>query len=67
MNAELPNELIELLEHIVRQGTDFSTNKNLPNLLILTAIKAGKEKVMDYVNRLDNFDLTARKLHALPW
>ncbi|KAG1708834.1 hypothetical protein DVH05_022455 [Phytophthora capsici] len=56
MNAELPNELIELLERIVLQGTDFSTNKNLQNLLILTAIKAGKEKVMDYVNRLDNFD-----------
>ncbi|KAF1331725.1 Clathrin heavy chain, partial [Globisporangium splendens] len=56
MNAELPNELIELLERIVLQGTDFSNNKNLQNLLILTAIKAGKEKVMDYVNRLDNFD-----------
>ncbi|OQS04982.1 clathrin heavy chain [Thraustotheca clavata] len=56
MNAELPNELIELLERIVLQGTDFSTNKNLQNLLILTAIKACKEKVMDYVNRLDNFD-----------
>ncbi|RHY33819.1 hypothetical protein DYB32_001385, partial [Aphanomyces invadans] len=56
MNAELPNELIELLERIVLQGTEFSTNKNLQNLLVLTAIKACKEKVMDYVNRLDNFD-----------
>ncbi|KAJ0411653.1 hypothetical protein ATCC90586_004122 [Pythium insidiosum] len=56
MNAELPNELIELLERIVLQGTDFSSNRNLQNLLILTAIKANKEKVMDYVNRLDNFD-----------
>ena len=26
------------------------------NLLILTAIKADKSRVMDYVNRLDNFD-----------
>ena len=56
MNAELPNELIELLERIVLQGSDFSNNRNLQNLLILTAIKAGKERVMDYVNRLDNFD-----------
>lgn len=56
MNAELPNELMELLERIVLQGTDFSSNRNLQNLLILTAIKAGKDKVMDYVNRLDNFD-----------
>lgn len=56
MEAELPNELIELLERIVLQGSDFSNNRNLQNLLILTAIKAGKERVMDYVNRLDNFD-----------
>ncbi|CAM9371246.1 unnamed protein product, partial [Choristocarpus tenellus] len=56
MNADMPQELIELLERIVLQGSDFSENKNLQNLLILTAIKADKEKVMEYVNRLDNFD-----------
>jgi clathrin heavy chain len=39
MNADLPSELIELLERIVLQGSDFSDNKNLQNLLILTAIK----------------------------
>ena len=38
------------------QGSDFSENKNLQNLLILTAIKADKERVMEYINRLDNFD-----------
>lgn len=41
---------------ISRTGSDFSTNRNLQNLLILTAIKANKEKVMEYINRLDNFD-----------
>ena len=56
MQADLPNELIELLEKIVLQGSDFSENKNLQNLLILTAIKADKSRVMDYINRLDNFD-----------
>ena len=56
MNADLPQELIELLERIVLQGTDFSNNRNLQNLLILTAIKADKDRVMDYINRLDNFD-----------
>jgi len=56
MNADLPAELIELLERIVLQGTDFSNNRNLQNLLILTAIKADKDRVMDYINRLDNFD-----------
>lgn len=38
------------------QGSDFSENKNLQNLLILTAIKADRERVMEYINRLDNFD-----------
>jgi len=56
MAADLPSELIELLERIVLQGSDFSENKNLQNLLILTAIKADKDRVMEYINRLDNFD-----------
>ena len=56
MQADLPNELIELLEKIVLQNSAFSGNPNLQNLLILTAIKADKERVGDYVNRLDSFD-----------
>ncbi|GBG80598.1 hypothetical protein CBR_g31057 [Chara braunii] len=56
MNADLPHELIELLEKIVLQNSAFSGNPNLQNLLILTAIKADKTRVMDYVNRLENFD-----------
>ncbi len=30
--------------------------RNLQNLLILTAIKADNSKVMEYINRLDNYD-----------
>lgn len=56
MAASLPNELIELLEKIVLESSLFSGNKNLQNLLILTAIKADKTRVMDYINRLDNYD-----------
>jgi clathrin heavy chain len=56
MQCDMPGELIELLERIVLQGSDFSNNKNLQNLLILTAIRAAKEKVMEFINRLDNFD-----------
>ena len=55
MTAEMPQELIELLEKIVLQNSAFSNNPNLQNLLILTAIKADKTRVMDYVNRLDAF------------
>ncbi|KJE97309.1 clathrin heavy chain 1 [Capsaspora owczarzaki ATCC 30864] len=56
MNASLPNELIELLEKIVLDNSMFSDNRNLQNLLILTAIKADSSRVMDYINRLDNYD-----------
>jgi len=59
MAANLPNELIELLERIILHGPqdgEFATNRNLQNLLILTAIKADKKRVMDYVKRLNNYD-----------
>nr|GEZ00807.1 clathrin heavy chain 1-like [Tanacetum cinerariifolium] len=59
MTADLPHELIELLEKIVLPKSSFSGNFNLQNLLILTAIKADQSRVMDYINRLDNFDGTA--------
>lgn len=41
MAAELPNELIELLEKLVLEGSAFSDNRNLQNLLVLTAVKVG--------------------------
>jgi len=57
ISADLPNELIGLLEKVVfHKSADFSKNRNLQNLLILTAIKADKTRVMDYINRLDNYD-----------
>ena len=54
--AELPGELINLLERIVLQGSEFSENSNLQNLLILTAIRAEPSKVSEYIDRLDHFD-----------
>lgn len=39
MAADLPTELIELLEKLVIEGSAFSENRNLQNLLILTAVK----------------------------
>ncbi|XP_046840150.1 clathrin heavy chain 1-like [Xenia sp. Carnegie-2017] len=56
MTADLPNELIELLEKIVLENSVFSEHRNLQNLLILTAIKADRTKVMEYITRLDNYD-----------
>lgn len=56
MTADLPNELIELLEKIVLDSSVFNDHRNLQNLLILTAIKADRTRVMEYINRLDNYD-----------
>ncbi|WIA40738.1 hypothetical protein OEZ86_004423 [Tetradesmus obliquus] len=56
MRHELQAELIELLEKIVLNNSAFSSNANLQNLLILTAIKADPSRVKDYIYRLDNFD-----------
>uniref|UniRef100_A0A3B4DMQ1 Clathrin heavy chain n=1 Tax=Pygocentrus nattereri TaxID=42514 RepID=A0A3B4DMQ1_PYGNA len=56
MTADLPTELIELLEKIVLENSIFCEHRNLQNLLILTAIKADRTRVMEYINRLDNYD-----------
>eukprot|EP00970_Alexandrium_tamarense_P011970 scaffold2643_cov262-Alexandrium_tamarense.AAC.1 len=57
MAADLPGELITLLERIILQGSDFSDNKNLQNLLILTAIRADHTRDLDrakgFANQVD--------------
>ncbi|CZR50635.1 probable clathrin heavy chain [Phialocephala subalpina] len=54
--ADLPAELIELLEKIVLEPSPFSDNTNLQNLLVLTATKADKGRVMDYIHKLSAYD-----------
>lgn len=56
LSADLPIELIELLEKIILQTSPFSDNRNLQNLLLLTAIRADKGKVVGYINKLQNYD-----------
>ncbi|OXB64083.1 UNVERIFIED_CONTAM: hypothetical protein H355_006449, partial [Colinus virginianus] len=56
IQAQLPHELMELLEKIVLHNSGFSSNRNLQNLILLTAIKADSSRLMDYVTRLDNYD-----------
>jgi len=58
MQAELHESLIQLLEKIVLHNSEFASYKLLQNLLITTAIKTDQGKVMDYVNRLDNYEGT---------
>lgn len=56
MQANMPQELLGLLEKIVLHSNEFSGYKKLQNLLIITAMKTDKTRVIDYINRLDNYD-----------
>ena len=56
LSADLPIELIKLLEKIILETSPFSDNRNLQNLLLLTAIRADKGKVVGYINKLQNYD-----------
>jgi clathrin heavy chain len=57
MNANLPDELLELLEKIVlgSKNAEFAANPILQDLLIVTAIQSNTSKVMDYVTRLEKY------------
>ena len=57
LKADLPLELIELLEKIIIEPSPFSDNRNLQNLMLLTAIRADKGKVVGYINKLQNYDI----------
>ena len=56
ITADLPEELMGLLEKIVLHSNEFSGYKKLQTLLITTAMRTDKTRVMDYINRLDNYD-----------
>lgn len=55
--ADMPGELIELLEKIILEPSPFSDNSNLQNLLMLTAAKADKSKLMDYIQQLNEYSV----------
>ncbi|GAA5918516.1 hypothetical protein JCM1841_003276 [Sporobolomyces salmonicolor] len=57
LSADLPSELIELLEKIVLESSAFSDNANLKKLLMLTAIRADKGRVMGYIEKVEGFDV----------
>lgn len=56
LTADMPNELISLLEKIVLKTSEFSNYKKLQNLLLITSMKYEPHKVKDYINRLDNYE-----------
>ncbi|KAI9683353.1 MAG: hypothetical protein M1829_005424 [Trizodia sp. TS-e1964] len=56
LDADLPGELIELLEKIVLEPSSFNDVQALQNLLILTATKSDKGRVMNYIHQLSGYD-----------
>ncbi|CAK4034488.1 clathrin heavy chain [Lecanosticta acicola] len=55
IDADMPIELIELLEKILLEPSTFSDNANLQNLLMLTAAKSDRGRVAGYIQSLDNY------------
>ncbi|KAH7355877.1 clathrin heavy chain [Pyrenochaeta sp. MPI-SDFR-AT-0127] len=55
ITADMPSELIELLERIILEPSTFSDNPSLQNLLFLTAVKSDRSKVMGYIHTLDQY------------
>ncbi|VEU20797.1 DEKNAAC101690 [Brettanomyces naardenensis] len=56
MDNALTGELVELLEKIILEPSPFNDNPSLQALLILTAIKVDKSKVMNYIEKIDAYD-----------
>jgi clathrin heavy chain len=57
LEADLPSDLIELLEKIILEPSSFSDSDHLQNLLMLTAAKSDKGRLMDYIHKLNEFDV----------
>nr|POE51746.1 putative clathrin heavy chain [Quercus suber] len=55
IQADLPGELIELLERIILEPTMYSDNASLQNLLMLTAAKSDRGRVAGYIQQLENY------------
>lgn len=55
IDADMPTELIELLEKIILEPSTFSDNANLQNLLMLTACKSDRGRVAGYIQNLDAY------------
>ncbi|KAF2757197.1 clathrin heavy chain [Pseudovirgaria hyperparasitica] len=55
IQGDMPTELIELLEKIILEPSTFSDNTNLQNLLMLTAAKSDRGRLMGYIHQLENY------------
>ncbi len=58
MKADVPSCLLILVDSVIlgAENSQFSENRNLQNLLILTAIKHHPPSVMKYITSLTHYD-----------
>ncbi|CAI6341479.1 unnamed protein product [Periconia digitata] len=55
ITGDMPAELIDLLEKIIIEPTTFSDNPSLQNLLMLTAAKSDRGRMMGYIHQLEHY------------
>ncbi|KAH3915827.1 clathrin heavy chain [Parastagonospora nodorum] len=55
ITGDMPAELIDLLEKIILEPSSFSDNPSLQNLLMLTAAKSDRGRMMDYIHQLEHY------------
>ncbi|KAF2013645.1 clathrin heavy chain [Aaosphaeria arxii CBS 175.79] len=55
ITGDMPVELIDLLEKIILEPSGFSDNSSLQNLLMLTAAKSDRGRMMGYIHQLENY------------
>ncbi|KAK5160261.1 hypothetical protein LTR04_004655 [Oleoguttula sp. CCFEE 6159] len=55
IGSDMPTELIELLEKIILEPSSFSDNATLQNLLMLTAAKSDRGRMMGYIQQLSAY------------
>lgn len=55
LSNDMPAELIELLEKIILEPSTFSDNPSLQDLLMLTAAKADRGRMMGYIHQLEHY------------
>lgn len=55
ITGDMPAELIELLEKVILEPSMFSDNPSLQNLLMLTAAKSDRGRMMHYIQELEHY------------
>jgi len=59
VSAGLSQGLLDVLEKLIISGGSYREHRNLQTLMVVTAIREAPNRVMGYINVLDNYDAPA--------